>query len=141
MSHLLDTCLLSEIIKPKPDQGVADFLAQNSHSENSDLFISVFSMGEIKRGINRMPVSKRKSDLQQWYEKILHIYEDKFLSFDLEISKVWAEITAHAELKGRTLSAVDGLIAATAIYYELTVVTRNIPDFKHTGARILNPWS
>ena len=141
MSHLLDTCLLSEIIKPQPNQGVKDFLAQISHNEDSDLYISVFSMGEIKRGINRIPVSKRKSELQQWYENILHIYKDKFLSFDLEVSNVWAEITGYTESKGKTLSSIDSLIAATAIYYELTVITRNVSDFEHTGARILNPWT
>ncbi|PZD73627.1 Toxin FitB [Acaryochloris thomasi RCC1774] len=138
MSTLLDTCVLSELRHPNCDEGVKIAV---STLASQDLFISVISIGEITKGIALLEASKRKQELLTWIHKLEKNYSDRLLPVDLEVVKIWGEITANAQRKGRIIPTGDGLIASTAQHHGLKVMTRNISDFEPTGVMLVNPWS
>lgn len=138
MRFLLDTCVISEVIRPNPSAKVIEWIA--SEDENN-LFISVLTFGELHKGIERLAESKRKAELHDWVENDL---KERFMSrtieIDLQVAMTWGKIQAIAELSGRPFPAVDALIAATGIARHLTVVTRNAADMKESGVLLHNPW-
>jgi predicted nucleic acid-binding protein len=138
MRVLLDTCVLSEVRRPKGDPGVRR--AVNELNENN-LFVSVLSIGEIAKGITLLPESHKRRALQEWLETLERFYGDRLLPVDLETSRIWGELTAAAMKNGRTVLAGDGIIAATARRHGLHVMTRNTVDFESTGVLLLNPFS
>ncbi len=138
MRVLLDTCVLSEIRKPHGDQHVKRAVREIS---DSDLFISVISIGEIVKGMELLAEGKRKRDLCEWIQEIERDFPEAILGIDLDIVRIWGTLTASAQKSGKIIPACDGLIAATAKRHGLHIMTRNISDFKHTGAMIVNPWS
>ena len=137
MRVLLDTCVLSELRKPTSPPQVRQALASR---QDSDLFISVITIGEITKGIALLDDSQRKRALHEWLNTIETYYNDRLLPVDLETVRIWGEITAKAQRSGRIVAANDGLIAATALRHGLTVMTRNVADFVPTGALLFNPW-
>ena len=138
MKYLLDTCVLSELIKKNPCQQVVNWVSKN---DESNLFISVLTIGEIHKGIEKLPESKKKEKLHQLVNYDLKArFETRIIDFDLKIATVWGKIQAHSELLGKGMPAIDGLIVATGISYDLTVVTRNTTDMEISGAALLNPW-
>ncbi len=137
MRVLLDTCVLSELYKPKPLEIVRDAVAVLS---DETLYISVITLGEIGKGIALLPQSRRKQDLSEWLTKIENVYAKRVLSIDPETAAIWGEITAAAQNKGKVLAAADGLIAATSLQNGLHLMTRNVKDFETTGVLLLNPW-
>jgi predicted nucleic acid-binding protein len=134
---LLDTCVLSELRRPKPDAGVQSAIAALS---SEDLFVSVISLGEIVKGVALLKAGRNKDALQSWLQTMERHYADRLLSIDLEICRIWGDMTAAARKAGRIIPALDGLIAATARRHGLYVMTRNTADFESTGALLLNPW-
>jgi predicted nucleic acid-binding protein len=139
MSWLLDTAVVSEPVRPKPARSVLRWL--DSHRE-VDMYLSVLTLGELQKGLVRMPESKRRGHLIQWIEEDLgNRFEARVLPVDTEIARIWGVITGHAENDGRPLPAIDALIAATAIHHKLTVVTRNTRDFRATGVAVEDPWN
>ncbi|MDQ2901624.1 MAG: type II toxin-antitoxin system VapC family toxin [Acidobacteriota bacterium] len=108
--------------------------------DDSDLFVSVLSIGEIAKGIALLKDSRNKRALQAWLQTLERSFADRFLPVDLETSRIWGEITAAAQKAGRTIPATDGLIAATARKHGLHVMTRNVGDFEPTGALLIDPW-
>jgi predicted nucleic acid-binding protein len=139
MKYLLDTCVLSELIKKEPNQKVVKWVSQN---EESDLFISVLTIGEIHKGIEKLSESKKKEKLHQWVNYDLkERFKSRIIDFDLETATVWGKTQAHSELSGKGMPAIDGQIVATGISYDLTVVTRNTKDMEISGAALLNPWN
>jgi len=138
MKILLDTCILSELRKADSQEILKNALAPFVANQ---LFISVISIGEITKGIFLLPVSKKKSELLQWAEKLEKNYVSRTLGINSDIAHIWGELTAKAQKNGKQIPAADGLIAATALAHGLHVMTRNIDDFEHTGALLLNPWS
>lgn len=138
MRVLLDTCVLSELRRPRGDLGVRQAVAA---LESDDLFISVLSVGEIAKGIALLDESKTKRNLQAWLQALERDYADRILPIDLETSHIWGELTAAVQKTGRIVPACDGLIAATARRHGLHVMTRNTEDFQPTGVLLLNPWS
>jgi toxin FitB len=105
------------------------------------LWASVLSFGEIRKGIERLAAGKRRTDLEQWVESELNQwFEDRLLPVTKAIAERWGVFSARALDKGTPLSAIDGLLAATALEHELTVVTRNEKDFAGLGVTVLNPW-
>jgi toxin FitB len=135
---LLDTCVLSELRRPKGHPGirrVVEALASDG------LFVSVVSIGEIAKGIALLRESKNKRELQAWLQTLERHYADRVLPVDLETSHTWGELTATAQKAGKIVSASDGLIAATARRHGLHVMTRNTEHFEPTGALLLNPWA
>lgn len=138
MNYLLDTCVISELIKKSPNKKVVKWVLQ---VEESNLFISVLTIGEIHKGIEKLPQSKKKDKLHQWVNYDLQErFTNRIINFDLQTATVWGQIQAHSETIGRPLPAIDGQIAATGISYDLTVVTRNTADMEVSGVTLLNPW-
>jgi predicted nucleic acid-binding protein len=135
---LLDTCVLSDLRHPKGDPAVRRAV---DAFDSESLFVSVLSIGEIAKGIALLDESRHKRALEAWLQTLERQYADRLLPVDLEISRIWGELTAAAQKARRTVPASDGLIAATARRHGLHVMTRNTADFEPTGVLLLNPWS
>ena len=138
MNYLLDTCLISELAKSKPNQKVVDWIL----SENeTNFYISVLTFGELHKGIEKLPKSKKKEDLRAWVENDLrNRFANHIVEIDMQVSIVWGKIVGLAEKMGSPMPAIDSLIAATGIAHDLTVVTRNISDMEQSGVKLINPW-
>ncbi len=138
MRVLLDTCVLSELRRPKGHPGVRRAVEA---VDSASLFLSVLSIGEIAKGIALLKDNKNKRELHEWLQALERYYADRSLPVDLETSHIWGELTAAAQKSGRIIPAIDGLIAATARRHGLHVMTRNTEHFEPTGALLLNPWA
>jgi hypothetical protein len=135
MSYLIDTCALSELARPGPDENVTRWFDE---TPQRGLYLSVLTLGEIRKGIETLGDTHRRNRIQAWLEFDLpDWFEDRILPVDAGVADEWGCLLARA---GRRLPAIDSLIAATARYYRLTVVTRNTADFADTGTEIINPW-
>ena len=138
MRYLLDTCIMSELVKPLPNNQVLEWLNETS---SESLFLSVLTIGEVQKGLSKLPKSKKKKQLTAWLSILLQDYKERLLPIDLLVAENWGRIQGEAEKTGTPLSTLDGLIAATAHTYNLTVVTRNESDFKPATVPIVNPWT
>jgi predicted nucleic acid-binding protein len=134
---LLDTCVLSELVKSSPDSRVLQWFEARKAPE---LFISAMTWGELQRGVTRLPKSKRRSELTRWLEQLQMGFEDRVLAFDQNVSEVWAHLMVKAETQGKSVAAFDSIIAATARAHDCKLVTRNVRDFAKAGVEVLNPW-
>jgi predicted nucleic acid-binding protein len=137
LKYLLDTCFVSELTKPEPDCGVTAWL-QTANTE--DLYLSVISIGEIKKGIYKLPVSKKKQRLLLWLETLMANYQERILGLDLAVMENWSVMIAAAEKSGQPVASMDSLIAATAYTHHLTLITRNESDFVACDIALINPW-
>jgi toxin FitB len=137
MKNLLDTCVIAEYQKPLPDVKVMSWL--NSQIEES-LYLSVLTIGEIEKGIARLPASKRKNNLEMFLENLVTRFDRRILDLDTKTLRRWGQLTGSLEKKGRVLPIIDSFLAATALVYDLTIITRNAADFTGTGSRVLNIW-
>lgn len=138
MKYLLDTCAISELIKKDPSPKVTDWI---SKIEENRLFISVLTFGEIHKGIEKLPESKKKEKLHNWVNvELKERFKNRIIDFDLQVATTWGKIQALSELKGKGMPAIDGQIAATGIYHDLVVVTRNTSDMEISEVSLLNPW-
>ena len=137
MAYLLDTMALSEIMKKDPNENVIAWFDQTNESEQ---YVSVFSIAEIQRGILRLASSRRKNELQLWFDQVITRYQERILPFDVETSLLWARLIAELERRGRILPLIDSLIAAIALEHNLTVITKNTRDFADTKTAVLNIW-
>jgi predicted nucleic acid-binding protein len=135
--YLLDTCVLSELTKPRADKHVAGWL-ESQHSEN--LYISVYTIGELNKGIWKLSEGKKKKDLHSWLESIMRNYKDRIIPMDIECSITWGTLVARFEKKGNPMAAIDSLIAAQALHYGFTIATGNLKDFEPSGVQLINPW-
>ena len=139
MKYILDTCVISELIKPIPSSSVVSWV--NSHQEEN-LYLTSITIGEIQRGIFKLNKSKKKTNLQNWLENELIVrFDRRILGFGLLESKRWGEIQAQAERKGTKMPILDGLIASIALVQNMGIATRNIEDMQVSGATLLNPWN
>ena len=138
MKYLLDTCIISELVKSKPDRKVVSWVKSNNES---NFYLSSLTFGELYKGVSRLPDSKKKKKLFQWIEEDLkERFAEKILDIDLMVARTWGELQGASESAGNPMPAIDGLIAATGLTHNLTVVTRNITDMQQSGALLLNPW-
>lgn len=138
MRYLLDTCVISEIIKPVPDKKVISWLAGQ---EESSLFLSVLSFGEIEKGIEKAPDNTRKKKLKLWVEEDLkQRFEGKILPVDLDVSTMWGSLQDIAEKIGKPMPSIDGLIAVSGLVNNCIVVTRNTSDMEQSTVELFNPW-
>jgi len=135
---LLDTCLLSEVWKPAPARTVIEWLNQTIEDE---LFLSVLTLGELRKGIDRMPVGKKRDRLSRDYVALRSRFSTRVLPITDVVAERWGQVSAEAGRAGKHVHVVDGLIAATALVSGLTVVTRNVGDFSATNVPVANPWS
>lgn len=138
MSFLLDTCVLSEFTRRQPDQHVIEWL--DSIPEES-LFISVITIGEIQHGIERLPDSRRKTDLLIWMSTgLLSRFSDRLVGIDAPTMTLWGTLIARLEAAGQPVGVMDSLIIASALQNNLVVATRNVADFIPGGVQVINPW-
>ena len=136
MSYLLDTNVICEIIKSRPEQNVLDWI---NKVPEKNLFISVLTLGEIRKGIEKIPDIKRREFIRLWLENDLPTYfAERILTIDLNVADQWGRL--QGSLKGHVLPAIDGLLAATALSHNLRLVTRNEKDFTHCSLEVINPW-
>ena len=139
MNYLLDTCIISELIAKRPNQTVLDWL---NAQVPSDLYLSVITIGELTKGVRRLPDSRRKSDLEHWLENDLLVrFSGRTPTLDLDTMILWGNLIARLESQGRVLPLMDSLIAITALQGGFTLVTRNEKDFAGTGVTLLNPFT
>jgi predicted nucleic acid-binding protein len=139
VSYLLDTNVLSEVRRPRPEPRV---LAWLDAADEDRLYLSAITIGEIARGVALLVDGRRKQDLAAWLETDLqHRFGPRLLAVDGETALVWGRLMGEARQKGRTVGAMDGWIAATALRHELVLVTRNTKDFENLGVSLFDPWT
>ena len=138
MKYLLDTCVISEVIKREPNKNVISWLqAQNE----DDLFLSILTFGEIQKGIQKDSDQSRKKKLKIWVEEDLKKrFENRIIPIDLKVVTNWGSIQGLAELAGRIMPTLDGLIAVSGLTYNCVVATRNTSDMEQSTAELFNPW-
>ena len=134
---LLDTNVISEPKRSRPDAGVIGWLGAQLLS---DLHISALTVGELRRGIVRLEPGRRRDDLDFWLADLILQYAERILPVDLDVAERWASLAEANRAGGRASEMTDELIAATAHVHGLTVVTRNVRHFEHSGCRVLSPW-
>ena len=134
MKFIADANLLSEPTKPDPSPQVLEWLRRNEEQ----LAVTPIILGELEYGILLLPTSKRKKQLEVWFEKIRSTAH--CLDFDSKAASSWAHLLAHLKSQGHAMPIKDSLIAASAIAHNLTVATRNTRDFKNTKVPLLNPF-
>jgi predicted nucleic acid-binding protein len=135
--YLLDACVFAEYSKPRPNKKVFDWI---DSQEQESQFISVLSIGEMEKGISRLPSSKRRKSLETVLEGIVVRFDRRILELDVSTLRRWGQMVASLEVKGRKLPVIDSLIAATALEHDLTIITFNTRDFADTKASVLNIW-
>jgi toxin FitB len=135
---LLDTNCISEVVRPQPDPHVLEWLEA---ADESLLYLSVLTLGEIRKGVGALSQSKRRTRLEAWLELELQArFAGRILPVDAAIADRWGFLAAAAKRKGSSLSAIDGLLAATALHHNLTLVSRNVTDFANIPVPVLSPW-
>ena len=135
MSYLLDTNVISELIKLKPDKKVMDWVQS---IPNEALYLSVLSLGEIRKGVEKLADHARKEKLRIWLEHELPAwFDNRLLNIDCGVADRWGRLLHEMS---RPLPVIDSLLAATALHYDLRIVTRNTKDFKFPQLEVSNPW-
>jgi toxin FitB len=135
---LLDTNCISEIVRIRPEPRVMIWIDE---ADENLLYLSVLTLGEIRKGVAALPQGKRRSGLEAWLEVELQArFSGRILPINEPVADRWGLLAANAKAKGTALSVVDGLLAATAIHHNLTIVSRNVTDFAPTQVPVVNPW-
>lgn len=137
MKFLLDTNVISEAKQKKPNKKVLEWL---DAQDESKLFLSVVTVGEIRKGITRLESGKKKTELEAWLEKLRNRFARRLLPLSEKTFLVWGKMCGEFENKGVVRSALDSLLEATALEHDLIFVTRNVRNFQNSQATILNPW-
>jgi toxin FitB len=135
---LLDTNVPSELTRPFPDVRVVDWV---NAQDNASLSLSVVSVGELRRGFTQLPLGKRCAQSEQWFELyLLPLFADRILPVTQSVGDRWGAVDARCRYEAPPANTEDGMIAATVLEHDLTVVTRNVKDFAELGVDVLCPW-
>ena len=138
MNFLLDTNVISEWEKPRPNAGVVRWLADQDEDR---LFLSVVTLTELRYGVERLPAGARQDRLEEWIEEELtNRFKDRVLLVNEAVANSWGRLMAMSEGHGARMNVMDGFLAATALVWQLTLVTRNTPDFAIAGCELVSPW-
>ena len=138
MNYILDTNVISELVAPQPDANVTRWIES---IDPQTVYLSVITVGELKKGIEKLLDSRRKTVLEEWLiNDLLVRFQDQLLPIDSSTMLAWGSLVAQMEAIGKPIPAIDSLIAATALHRGYTLSTRNVGDFEHAGISLLNPW-
>lgn len=138
MNYLLDTCVISELVAKRPSSQV---IAWIDSIEERRLHLSVMTLGEIQKGIEKLSDSERKTRLIIWLnEELPRRFADRIVPIDAKVMLEWGRLTGSLEKKGKPMSVIDSLIATIALHNNFILVTRNEADFENADIEILNPW-
>jgi tRNA(fMet)-specific endonuclease VapC len=138
MKYLLDTNVISELVAKRPNPQVVKWV---DSLDSDSIHLSVITIGELRKGIEKLPDSKRKETLRLWLNDDLLIrFSGRILVLDVDAMITWGELMGRLERARKTMSAIDSLIAALALHHNCALVTRNENDFKEAGITIVNPW-
>jgi predicted nucleic acid-binding protein len=136
--YLLDTNVPSEFSRKRPDPRVVEWLKRQPATT---LFLSAVTIGEIRKGLTVLPAGARRSELETWFNSDLLVwFRSRILPVNHAVADRWGVLDGECQLRGTPLNTADGMIAATALDYGLTLVTRNAKDFANLGVDIFNPW-
>ena len=135
---LLDTNCISELVRPRPEPRLLEWMEA---ADETMLHLSVLTFGEIRKGLAALPQGKRRTQMETWLEVDLQArFAGRIMPIDAAIADGWGLIAAGAKRRGKALPVIDGLLAATALHHNLTVVSRNASDFTPAQVHVLNPW-
>ena len=138
MRFLLDTCVISAVAAKRPNPKVVDWI---DSVDPDSIYLSVITIGEIQKGIEKQRDLQRKEALECWlHDELLVRFRDRLALLDIGVLLEWGTLTGRLEAQGKTMPAVDSLIAATALHSHFVLVTRNEHDFLRSGVQLLNPW-
>lgn len=138
MNYLLDTNVISELVAKQPDQDVVEWIDQ---LDANSVYLSVITIGEIRKGIAKLSASTRKERLERWLvDDLLVRFQDHILPIDLNVMLAWGTLTGESAAQGINLPVIDSLIVATVLHHRCTLVTRNEGDFQHAQVTVVNPW-
>lgn len=136
--YLLDTNCISELVRVKPEPRV---MAWMDAADEGLLYLSVLTLGEIRKGLAGLAQGRRRTHLETWLAVDLQVrFSGRILEIDASVTDRWGLLRAQAKRKGISLPVIDGLLAATALHHNLTVVSRNAADFTNAHVQVLNPW-
>lgn len=134
---LLDTCVVSESLKPAPAKPILQWIASLPEER---VYLSVFVLAELQKGIMRLDKGQKKIALSIWFEQLQDRFKRRILDFNAETALVWGRMTADLEQQGVKLPLMDSLLAAQALHHDYILATRNIDDFNVSGIQLINPW-
>jgi predicted nucleic acid-binding protein len=138
LSYLIDTCVISELVRAEPSAAVVEWIAS---VDEDRLYVSVLTLGELHKGVAKLTDPVRARRLRLWLEHdVVARFEGRILPVDASVASRWGKLSGEAMTGGLTLPVIDALLAATAQQHALTVVTRNVKDLERCGVEILNPW-
>jgi tRNA(fMet)-specific endonuclease VapC len=138
VKYILDTCVISELVAKRPNPGVVAWI---DSVDADDVYLSVITIGEITKGVEKLPASRRKENLRSWLkDELLVRFQDRLVDLDVEALRIWGKLNARLGAEGQKMPAVDSLIAASALTGDFTLVTHNDADFSSSGVRLLDPW-
>lgn len=138
MNYLLDTCLISELLKKEPNPAVMAWLDEQ---DEQTLFLSVLNLGELQKGISKLAEGTKQEELQAWVSHDLaERFSGRILTVDQETALCWGRLQGDAERRGEKLPVMDSMIAASAAVHGMSVVTRNTKDLERCGVQVCNPW-
>jgi tRNA(fMet)-specific endonuclease VapC len=139
MKALLDTCVISELVTKQPNPKVVKFV---DSLDSEEVYLSAITIGEIVKGIEKLPASHRKVSLRAWLKDDLLVrFDGRIVSLDKDVLMEWGVLTARLESAGKPMPAIDSLIAASVRSLQMTLVTRNVIDFESADVEIINPWA
>lgn len=134
---ILDTCVVSEAIRPSPSPRVLDWLDQLPEER---VYLPSLVFGELQKGVELLEEGKKQYALRLWLEQLAERFHTRTLTFDKETAIRWGMLTARLEKSGHPLPVIDSMLAATALRYSALLATRNTGDFEGTGVKIADPW-
>ncbi len=134
---LLDTCVISELVRPRPDPLVLEWFTDQ---REEDLYLSVLTAGEIERGATKLPHGPQRERIEDWLGELLDQYEDRLVDLDVDTALRWGDLSARAAARGLQVPVIDGLLAATALRRDLRLATRNVAHFDLPGLTLVDPW-
>ncbi|HEX8455672.1 MAG TPA: type II toxin-antitoxin system VapC family toxin [Longimicrobium sp.] len=138
MRYLLDTNVVSDSTKPRPDPRVTRWMGARPQEHFA---LSTITLGEIQKGASKLEPGAKRTYLIQWLEEIPTEYRDRVIPVDVPIARAWGRIADEGRRAGRELSVPDGILVATAVIHDMVLVTRNERHFRDRGIQILNPWN